>query len=131
MPTQIPTIAVVAKKSGLQFFLPKKLVFLPKNRTKKNRLNRLKFKKKQPIRSGFGFISKKMKKPNRKKMSQTGFVLKNQTETRRFEPVSVCFKKKSVWLVTNLKAPPILPVFFTPVYYFSIQPFLQKNVIWC
>jgi len=72
-----------------------------------------------------------MKKPNRKKMSQTGFVLKNQTETRRFEPVSVCFKKKSVWLVTNLKAPPILPVFFTPVYYFSIQPFLQKNVIWC
>ena len=91
MPTQIPTIAVVAKKSGLQFFLPKKLVFLPKNRTKKNRLNRLKFKKKQPIRSGFGFISKKMKKPNRKKMSQTGFVLKNQTETRRFEPVSVCF----------------------------------------
>jgi hypothetical protein len=131
MLTQIPTIAVVAKKSGLQFFLPKKLVFLPKNRTKKNRLNRLKFKKKQPIRSGFGFISKKMKKPNRKKMSQTGFVLKNQTETRRFEPVSVCFKKKSVWLVTNLKAPPILPVFFTPVYYFSIQPFLQKNVIWC
>lgn len=59
-------------------------------------------------------------------MSQTGFVLKNQTETRRFEPVSVCFLKKSVWLVTNLKAPPILPVFFTPVYYFSIQPFLQK-----
>jgi len=103
------------------------LFFYLKTEQKKNRLNRLKFKKKQPIRSGFGFISKKMKKPNRKKMSQTGFVLKNQTETRRFEPVSVCFKKKSVWLVTNLKAPPILPVFFTPVYYFSIQPFLQKK----
>jgi len=27
MPAQIPTIAVVAKKSSLQFFLPKKLVF--------------------------------------------------------------------------------------------------------
>jgi hypothetical protein len=73
MPTQIPTIAVVAKKSGQQFFLPKKLVFLPKNRTKKNRLNHLKFLKKQPIRSGFGFISKKPKKPNRKKTEPNRF----------------------------------------------------------
>jgi hypothetical protein len=51
MPTQIPTIAVVAKKSGLQFFLPKKLVFLPKNRTKKKSIKPLKILKKNS-RSG-------------------------------------------------------------------------------
>jgi len=54
-----------------------------KNQTvKKNRLNRLKFWENQPVRFGFGFISLKLKKPNRiqtgktepnwKKTSQTG-----------------------------------------------------------
>jgi hypothetical protein len=37
-----------------------------KNRiVKKNQLNRLKFKKNRLVRFGFGFISKKLKKPNR------------------------------------------------------------------
>ena len=96
-----------------------------KNRIeKKNRLNRLNFWKNRPVRFGFGFISKKPKKPNRtetdkkpeKKPSQTepkprkpsqnrknrakpvwtGFCLKkpNRTETGRFDPVSVFFFKK-------------------------------------
>jgi hypothetical protein len=73
--------------------------------------NRLKFKKNRPVWFGFGFIRLKLKKPNRtektesnwKKPSQTEkfepsrfepvFFLKNRTETGRFEPVSVFFKK--------------------------------------
>jgi hypothetical protein len=75
----------------------------------KNRLNRLKFWKNRPVRFDFSFISLKLKnEPNRTKKknqkkpepkpSQTEpkrfeliFVLKNQTETGRFEPVSVFF----------------------------------------
>jgi hypothetical protein len=87
---------------------------------KKNQLNRLEFFKNQPVWFGFDFISLKLKKPNRtqtrKKPSQTGtgknrvkqkktepnqtkpesvglnrFFSNNQTETGRFEPVSVRF----------------------------------------
>jgi hypothetical protein len=76
---------------------------------KKNRLNRLKFWKNQPVRFGFGFISLKLKKPNRtqtgkqtsqtgkqtsqtgKKPSQTGKKPSQteKTESNRFEPVFV------------------------------------------
>jgi hypothetical protein len=79
-----------------------------KNRTvKNNRLNRLKFWKNQPIR--FRFYKPKTEKtePNRtqtekkpepnqakpKNRAKPVFVLKNWTETDRFEPVSVFFKK--------------------------------------
>jgi hypothetical protein len=79
---------------------------------KKNWLNRLKFWKNQLVRFGFGFISQKTektepnlnKKKRGKKPSQTEktesnqfepvFVLKNQTETSRFELISVFLKKK-------------------------------------
>ena len=75
-----------------------------KNRTeKKNRLNRLNFWKNQPVRFGFGFITKKLKKPNRtetdkkpeknrakpKKPSQNweNRAKTGKTEPNRFEPV--------------------------------------------
>jgi len=79
-----------------------------KNRIeKKNRLNRLNFWKNRPVRFGFGFISKKPKKPNRtetdkkpeKKPSQTepkprkpsqnrkNRAKTGKTEPNRFEPV--------------------------------------------
>jgi len=60
---------------------------LKKSNRKKNRLNRLIFKKNRPVRFGFGFINKKPKKPNRtepkptknrKKPSQTGKTEPNQ-----------------------------------------------------
>jgi hypothetical protein len=70
---------------------------------------------KKTYQFGFGFISLKPKKPNRTQTeknreknrakpenpSQTGFCPKklNRTETGRFEPVSVFFKKYSVWLL--------------------------------
>jgi hypothetical protein len=64
-------------------------------------------------RFGFGFTSLKLKKPNRtepepkknrkktepnqKNLAKPVFVLKNRTETGRFEPVSVFLKKISIW----------------------------------
>ena len=74
--------------------------------------NRLKFWKNQPVRFDFGFISlkpnrtelnpnKKKQKKNRAKTQtektkpnrfESVFVLKNRTETSRFEPVSVRFR---------------------------------------
>jgi hypothetical protein len=73
MLTQIPTIAVVAKKSGLQFFLPKKLVFLPKNRTKKKSIKPLKILKKtaDPVR--FRFYKQKNEKTEQEKNEPNRF----------------------------------------------------------
>jgi len=61
-----------------------------KNRTmKKNRLNRLEFLQNRPVRFGFGFISLKLKKPNRtqtkKNLSQIG----KKTESNRTKPEPV------------------------------------------
>jgi len=63
-----------------------------KNRTEKNRLNWLKFWKNRPV--WFGFISKKLKKPNwnkkiRKNPSQTGKTepnQKNQAKQKKIQP---------------------------------------------
>jgi len=100
----------VSKKTGKSIKSRKQKKNNRKNQTvKKNRLNRLKFLKNRPVRFCFGFISLKLKKPNRiqtektepnrKKTSQTekpskaGFCPKkpNRTETGRFEPVLVFF----------------------------------------
>jgi len=80
---------------------------LKKPNREKNRLNRLKFKKKRPIRFSFDFISLKPKKPNRiepnpkknqakpektkPKWFEPVFVQKNRIKTGRFEPVLVRF----------------------------------------
>jgi hypothetical protein len=87
---------------------------------KKYRLNWLEFFKNQPVRFGFGFISLKLKKlnrtqtrknstepkpkktkSNRKKTEQNwkNQAKPSQTETGRFEPVSVWFFKKTIWLL--------------------------------
>jgi hypothetical protein len=56
---------------------------------KKNRLNRLEFLQNRPVRFGFGFISLKLKKPNRtqtkKNLSQIG----KKTESNRTKPEPV------------------------------------------
>jgi len=64
---------------------------LKKPNRKKNRLNRLNFWKNRPVRFSFGFINKKLKKPNRtetdkkpeKKPSQTG---PKPSQTGKTEP---------------------------------------------
>ena len=73
---------------------------------KKNRLNRLKILKNQPVRFRFRFYKpetektelnrKNQAKPEKTKPNQfePGFVLKNRTETGRFKSVSVFFLKK-------------------------------------
>jgi hypothetical protein len=54
----------------------------PKKITEKNRLNRLKFWKNRLVWFGFGFISRKPKKPNRKKPEKKP----SQTEPKPEKP---------------------------------------------
>jgi len=92
--------------------------------------NRLKFWKNRPVWFGFGFLSLEpenrtepnpnRKKPEKKpsqtetKPSQTEKTEPNQknrakpekTELNRFEPVSVFFKKNSIWLLFLIKTEP-------------------------
>jgi hypothetical protein len=101
--------------------MSKKIKKLKKPRKLKKKTKKTKLWKKTSW-FGFGFISLKLKKPNwtqtkktrkktetnrkktkpnrknRAKPVWTGFVLKNRTETGRFKPVLVFFKKNiSVW----------------------------------
>jgi hypothetical protein len=61
----------------------------PEKNNQKNRLNRLEFLQNRPVRFGFGFISLKLKKPNRtqtkKNLSQIG----KKTESNRTKPEPV------------------------------------------
>jgi hypothetical protein len=91
-----------------------------KNRTVKK--NRLKFWNNQPVRFGFGFISLKLKKPNRTQTKKTG---KNPSQTgkNRASPVFVLKTNRnwSVW--TGFGS---LSGFFKKIY-FNLIIFLIKT----
>jgi len=74
----------VSKKTGKPIKPEKKN---RKNRTeKKNRLNRLHFWKNRPVRFGFGFISKKPKKPNRNRQKTRKQTEPNRKNRAKTEP---------------------------------------------
>ena len=77
----------VSKKTGKPI-KPRKLEKKNrKNRTeKKNRLNRLHFWKNRPVRFGFGFISKKPKKPNRNRQKTRKQTEPNRKNRAKTEP---------------------------------------------
>jgi len=59
---------------------------LKKPNRKKNRLNRLNYWKNQPVWFGFGFISKKPKKPNRNRQKTGKKTEPKQSQTEKTEP---------------------------------------------
>ena len=102
---------------------------------KKTRLNRLNFLKNRPVR--FGFITKKLKKPNRTETDKKPeknrakpenpsqnrfepvFSLKkaNRTETGRFDPISVFFsKQKKFNLITFFDKNRTEPKMISPTF---------------
>ena len=94
-----------------------------KNRTVKK--NRLKFWNNQPVRFGFGFISLKLKKPNRTQTKKTG---KNPSQTgkNRASPVWTGFCPKNKSKLVGLNRFWFAFGFFLKIY-FNLIIFLIKT----